>query len=607
MPGECPSSHTSQSAKLLDQREWEQAVSRIIAAAETLGKAIEPDVRKLIELRERSASGRFHMAVLGQFKRGKSSLLNALLGEPLLPSGIAPVTAIPTLITAGAGYEVLVRYAQGTFDSLAASNVEEACGLLRKFVSEEGNPGNRLGVARVEATSPSPLLAHGVVLIDTPGIGSTFRHNSLATLAFLPECDAALFVVSADPPITEVEVTFLNEVLKMVSRVFFVMNKADYLNAEERIEAVAFLRRALAHEAHVDAATPVFLVSARDGARSQAETDKSPMAESGIAGLRQHVTRFLAREKNQALREALSCKVSDTARDVSLRISLMIQSVSLPLRELESRLEMFNTYVRDAERERQVIRDGIAGDQRRVLEFFEEYCRQLRGSAAETFSNRAQTLLCQAAGPRDVTGTIGAMFPDFFAKEMGEATRAVEQRIQEAIHGHAERAAALRDGIREAAARIFEIPHHARRSATTLELRREPFWITRPWDAVMSPLPDSFVDAMLPGAIRARRIRARVAVKVDELVTRNVENLRWAILQSIKDSLARIAAELDGEMEGEVRAIRIAIDLALEKKNGFKEAVVDEIRRLERVQAALTEELERFERGRAPVPGRVLS
>ena len=53
---------------------------------------------------------------------------------------------------------------------------------------------------------------HGQVLIDTPGIGSTFRHNAQATLNFLPQCDAALFLVSADPPITEVEVDFLKEV-----------------------------------------------------------------------------------------------------------------------------------------------------------------------------------------------------------------------------------------------------------------------------------------------------------------------------------------------------------------------------------------------------------
>ena len=76
---------------------------------------------------------------------------------------------------------------------------------LAGFVTEKGNPKNKLGVAEVQVDLPAPILTGGVVLIDTPGIGSTYRHNTSATLNFLKQCDAALFLVSADPPITEVE------------------------------------------------------------------------------------------------------------------------------------------------------------------------------------------------------------------------------------------------------------------------------------------------------------------------------------------------------------------------------------------------------------------
>jgi predicted GTPase len=72
-----------------------------------------------------------------------------------------------------------------------------------------------------------PRSRQRAVLIDTPGIGSTHRHNTGMTLRFLPQCDAALFLVSADPPITEVEVAFLIEVRNRVQDLFFVMNKMD--------------------------------------------------------------------------------------------------------------------------------------------------------------------------------------------------------------------------------------------------------------------------------------------------------------------------------------------------------------------------------------------
>ena len=87
---------------------------------------------------------------------------------------------------------------------------------------------------QVEISHPAAILKHGVVLIDTPGIGSTFTHNTEATLNFLPQCDAALFVVSADPPLTEVEAEFLKEVRSRVSRLFFIFNKVDYLNEQEK-------------------------------------------------------------------------------------------------------------------------------------------------------------------------------------------------------------------------------------------------------------------------------------------------------------------------------------------------------------------------------------
>ncbi len=575
---------------------WTGAVGDIVTAVWTLGSAFDADVKKLTGLQDRFTSGRFHLAVLGQFKRGKSTLLNALLGEELLPSGVAPVTAIPAMISAGPGHHVSVRFASGQSEESSPETAEEACAILRRFISEAENPGNRRGVSVVEATSPSPLLAHGVVLIDTPGIGSTFRHNSLVTFNFLPECDAALFIVSADPPITEAEVGFLSEVLKRVKRIFFVMNKADYLSPRELDEAVEFLKKALAHEAGLGEEISLFVVSARDGCRACAEHDEAALAASGIASLRDHISLFLAREKNAALRQALSAKVSDCAKDVSLRIALMVRSSLMPLQDLESRLSAFNSYVQEAERERQLVRDALAGDQQRTLDFFENYCLRLRQKAVAAFSEKARLLLEEAGTPRDISDSVGALVPPFFENEMGEATRVLDQKISAMVATHAGRSVQLLEGIREAASRIFEIPHRSHQSATTLELKRKPFWVTRPWNTVPSAVPDSVVDRLVPAGMRAWRIRRRVAERVDELVTRNVENLRWSLVQSVRDSFARISAELDGDLDNEITAIRGAIDLVLEKKRQSEASVGEEMRHLTQAQARLEEAATRFEK-----------
>ncbi|MEM2124060.1 MAG: dynamin family protein, partial [Methanolinea sp.] len=138
---------------------------------------MEPQERALSHLVERLAAGRFQHAVLPQFKRGKSTLLNAMLGEDILPSSVIPLTAIPTFIRHGEERAVHVHFeGSGEEKVIPCTSPGEMNRVLLGYVSEEANPRNRLGIATVEITHPAPIL-RDVVLVDTPGIGSTHRHN----------------------------------------------------------------------------------------------------------------------------------------------------------------------------------------------------------------------------------------------------------------------------------------------------------------------------------------------------------------------------------------------------------------------------------------------
>ncbi len=197
-----------------EAEELKQLLQRAASVCDACGDGFSTFHARITELQNRLAEERFHLAVLGQFKRGKSTLLNALIGEPLLPVGVVPLTSIPTFLRSGARRAVRVSFYDGKHTDFAGLTLEQASAVLARHVTEKENPENRLGVAQVEVEHPSALLRAGVVLIDTPGIGSTFRHNTEATLNFLPQCDAAVFVVSADPPITEAEREFLKAARK---------------------------------------------------------------------------------------------------------------------------------------------------------------------------------------------------------------------------------------------------------------------------------------------------------------------------------------------------------------------------------------------------------
>jgi GTP-binding protein EngB required for normal cell division len=194
--------------------------------------------QQALELEQRTREQRFYVACLGQFKRGKSTLLDALIGAQVLPTGILPVTAVPTIVRYGRKPAARVRLHSGEWKEIQPLELEE-------YVSEEKNPANRKSIAAVEVFSESRLLASGMCLVDTPGLGSIFESNTAATRAFLPHVDAAIIVIGADPPLSAEELSLVETVSAHVKDLIFVLNKADRVSETERRQAAEFARKAL--------------------------------------------------------------------------------------------------------------------------------------------------------------------------------------------------------------------------------------------------------------------------------------------------------------------------------------------------------------------------
>jgi ribosome biogenesis GTPase A len=140
-------------------------LEQLAGAAQQLVAAAGPTRREVAgraaRLADRLAQGRFHVSVLGEFKRGKSTVVNALLGRDLLPTGVLPLTAVATEVAFGESGASLVH--------LDGTRCEVTVDELADFVTEARNPGNERQVARVEVRVPAELLRPGVVLVDTPG------------------------------------------------------------------------------------------------------------------------------------------------------------------------------------------------------------------------------------------------------------------------------------------------------------------------------------------------------------------------------------------------------------------------------------------------------
>jgi hypothetical protein len=172
------------------------------------------------------------VCVVGEFKQGKSSLVNGLLGQTICPVDDDLATSAITLVRFG---EQAVATVKRKREDGAAVSEAVAIEQLGDWVSEAGNPRNEKNVERVEITVPSPLLKQGLVLVDTPGMGGLGAGHAAATLAFLPFADGLIFVSDASAELSAPEVDFLRRATELCPTVMFALTKIDLYPQWERI------------------------------------------------------------------------------------------------------------------------------------------------------------------------------------------------------------------------------------------------------------------------------------------------------------------------------------------------------------------------------------
>jgi ribosome biogenesis GTPase A len=307
------------------------------------------------ELAARLAEGRFFVACVGQFKRGKSTLIGALIGESILPTGFVPVTAVPTVIRYGSAKHARIRSKDGTWQQIALPELE-------LYVSEEHNPENIKEVAGAEVFVPSPLLATGMCLVDTPGLGSVFAGNTATTQAFIPHIDAALVVTGSDPPLAGEELALVESVAKHVSHLIVVLNKADKASDAERAAAIAFTQRLLQKRLQRPSEL-VFEVSATE------QLEKCGPQRDWLKLVRklEHLVRDSGSELIQTAGERGIQRLSEEL----LAIIYEDRNALLrPIEESEQRIATMKQTITEAERSMRELGYLLMSEQHRLSDFF---------------------------------------------------------------------------------------------------------------------------------------------------------------------------------------------------------------------------------------------
>jgi len=222
------------------------AVPDAVQLVELACKATSAYGRPDLTERLRKALGRLadpavRVLVVGEFKQGKSQLVNALTAASVCPVDDDIATAVPTVVRyaerAGA---VLVRETAAPLDGpqRPAERTEVPVAKLAQYVSEAGNPGNTQRLTYVEVGLPRKVLAGGLVLVDTPGVGGLGSAHGAATMASLSLADAVLLVSDAAQEYTKAELDFLEAAMRLCPNVAGVLTKTDLYPHWRRIAEI---------------------------------------------------------------------------------------------------------------------------------------------------------------------------------------------------------------------------------------------------------------------------------------------------------------------------------------------------------------------------------
>ena len=315
-----------------------------------------PDLAaRLTETKARLADPVLHIVVAGEFKQGKSSLVNALVGAPVCPVDDDAATAVPTFVRHGdkAGAELVWQGEEQRRQAIELADV-------RRHVIENGEQER---VSGVEIRIPRTILAGGLILVDTPGIGGLGSAHSAASLAAISLADAVLFVTSAAQELTRSEADFLRRARTLCPTVACVLTKTDFYPAWRRIRDL--------DEAHLAAesaqtAIPLLPVSSTLRARAVKNSDAELNAESGFPTLIEFVRDLVGGSAEQRLASEAAAEVvslcdhlesSFAAEREALADPRAAQRVVNELTAVKARVEHLKTA---AARWNQTLSDGIA-------------------------------------------------------------------------------------------------------------------------------------------------------------------------------------------------------------------------------------------------------
>lgn len=287
-------------------------------------EACKGQAQHLRIIKEKLEKETLTLSIIGQFKRGKSTLANAILGDDILPVGIVPITSAVTRVYYG-DKSAQVHFFNGDIQPIAFEKLSE-------YISEQENNNNKLGVSSVVIKAPSKFLKNGIEFVDTPGVGSFHKNNTEVAYEYMKESDGVIFLLSVDSPINEIEIEFLKATKEFASKFYFAVNKADLVSEVELAQYVGYCQGVLQQIMGMDKEpVKIFPVSAKTG--------------DGIDQLTKVVTTDLKKNAKKILERSSVLKLRDIIDSSINQLRFYWKAMNMEYSDLDIAFEKIDKHI----------------------------------------------------------------------------------------------------------------------------------------------------------------------------------------------------------------------------------------------------------------------
>ncbi|MDA8156739.1 MAG: dynamin family protein [Actinomycetota bacterium] len=536
------------------------------------------------ELREKIGMDLFNLVVVGQFKRGKTSVINALLGAEILPVAVVPLTSIATIMTYGEALRLKVYFNNGRVAEIRPENLHE-------YVTEKGNPKNIKDVSEVIITYPSPYLKNGVRLIDTPGVGSIYQHNTDVAYRYLPKSDAALFLLSVDQPMGRAELDFLKDVKEYSNKIFFLLNKADYLNEKDLAESIDFTTNGLKEIMGQD--VRIFPVSARLALEGKTGNSPEALQKSRLPEFAAMLNAFLMEEKGKVIITVAANNLLKVISQARFELELETKSLTSPLEDLQKKIGTFEAKKQEVLTEKQDFDILLDGETKRIIKtILDEDLEKFKNNliAPEQAHLEAEfAKVVKTMSSKELRTSLEQLVISH-VKQAFNVWHAIEdERLSKAFEAICRRFAVkideTVDGLLKFSSDLFEIPFAAVKSEAFWTARSDFYYKFKDQPVGLEMLTSSLTLALpkfIAEKLILRKMKAYLSQVIDiqsgrahhdfsERLDKSKLDFRWEMLQKIEATMEGISAAIQtgisrrAKGEEEVSRRKEAIALASEK------------------------------------------